>query len=138
MTGNVGGWIGSEDCLYLNVWSPAWSSEQLKEKNVPVMMWIHGGGNTIGTANDYLQFKPVDGKVIKMQQVVVAAHLQGQGIGRALVHFSEEHVRSLGYTEVTLHAREVVMSFYEALGYRQEGDVFMEVSLPHFKHRKVL
>ncbi len=96
------------------------------------------GRDDNGTVHAYLQFKPVDGKVIKMQQVVVAAHLQGQGIGRAWVHFSEGHVRSLGYTEVTLHAREVVMSFYEALGYRQEGDVFMEVSLPHFKHRKVL
>jgi len=53
MTGNSGGWTGSEDCLYLNVWSPAWSAEQLKKKNVPVMMWIHGGGNTIGSADTY-------------------------------------------------------------------------------------
>ena len=73
-----------------------------------------------------------------MQQVVVAAHLQGQGIGRELVNFSEEHARSVGYSEVILHAREVVMSFYEALGYLREGDVFTEVSLPHFKHRKLL
>jgi para-nitrobenzyl esterase len=46
-------WMGSEDCLYLNVWTPAWSTEELKEKNVPVMVWIHGGGNTTGSTDTY-------------------------------------------------------------------------------------
>ena len=53
MTGGEGGWTGSEDCLYLNIWSPAWSSQELAEKKVPVMMWIHGGGNIFGSANTY-------------------------------------------------------------------------------------
>lgn len=101
--------------------------------------FIHVAGlDDEGKLSAYLQFRRVDEKVVKMQQVVVASHWQGRGIGRALVHFSEEHARSAGYREVILHAREVVMSFYEALGYRQEGDVFMEVSLPHFKQRKIL
>ncbi len=34
----------SEDCLYLNVWSPA----QNLNKNKPVMVWIYGGGFTSG------------------------------------------------------------------------------------------
>ena len=34
----------SEDCLYLNVWAPEGS------KNLPVMVWIHGGGYYGGTA----------------------------------------------------------------------------------------
>ncbi|MEZ5550946.1 MAG: carboxylesterase family protein [Pseudomonadales bacterium] len=38
---------GSEDCLYLNVWSPA------NAVNLPVMFWIHGGGNTIGDGGSY-------------------------------------------------------------------------------------
>ncbi len=37
---------GSEDCLYLNVWRP-----QTSETNLPVYFWIHGGGNTLGTAS---------------------------------------------------------------------------------------
>ena len=53
MTGEEGGWTGSEDCLYLNIWSPAWSPEELDEKKAPVMMWIHGGANIIGSANTY-------------------------------------------------------------------------------------
>jgi para-nitrobenzyl esterase len=34
----------SEDCLYLNIWTPAKGDEQL-----PVMVWIHGGGYTNGS-----------------------------------------------------------------------------------------
>lgn len=38
---------GSEDCLYLNIWAPANARSQ------PVMLWIHGGGNTIGHGGSY-------------------------------------------------------------------------------------
>ena len=48
--GELGQVVGSEDCLYLNVWAPAGSSD-LDSEPLPVMFWIHGGGNTIGTAN---------------------------------------------------------------------------------------
>ncbi len=46
---------GSEDCLYLNVFAPAWTAEQVPtgEARLPVMLWIHGGGNTIGDALVY-------------------------------------------------------------------------------------
>jgi len=36
---------GSEDCLYLNIWRPKSSETEL-----PVYFYIHGGGNSIGTA----------------------------------------------------------------------------------------
>ena len=46
--GDFGKPVGSEDCLYLNIWRPR------KESNTkrPVFFWIHGGSNTKGTAND--------------------------------------------------------------------------------------
>jgi para-nitrobenzyl esterase len=40
-------WIvdGSEDCLSLNVWRP-----RSDESGLPVYVWIHGGGNSMGSA----------------------------------------------------------------------------------------
>jgi para-nitrobenzyl esterase len=47
---NTGGRMqekSSEDCLFLNVWTPEWPARTRK----PVMVWFHGGGNYAGTAS---------------------------------------------------------------------------------------
>uniref|UniRef100_A0A1Y1LSP7 Carboxylic ester hydrolase n=1 Tax=Photinus pyralis TaxID=7054 RepID=A0A1Y1LSP7_PHOPY len=41
--------IGSEDCLYLNVYTPQIHCESMHLK--PVMFWIHGGGFVRGSGN---------------------------------------------------------------------------------------
>ena len=35
----------SEDCLYLNVWTPGWPPQH----GLPVMVWLHGGSNVVGS-----------------------------------------------------------------------------------------
>lgn len=53
----------SEDCLYLNIWTPAKSSEA----RLPVMVWIHGGGFTRGSATT----EAYDGDNLARKGVVV-------------------------------------------------------------------
>jgi para-nitrobenzyl esterase len=50
-----GALIGDEDCLYLNVYAPAVAPAGVPQGpgRLPVMLWIHGGGNTIGSASFY-------------------------------------------------------------------------------------
>lgn len=52
----------SEDCLYLNVWSPG-----VRQQRLPVMVWLHGGGFTIGAGS----LPPYDGVALAKRDVVV-------------------------------------------------------------------
>ncbi len=53
--GSKGDMVGSEDCLYLNIWAPQKLSANTTDPAVklPVMLWIHGGGNNLGSARFY-------------------------------------------------------------------------------------
>jgi para-nitrobenzyl esterase len=60
--------VGEEDCLYLNVYAPRLDAKELPRPAalLPVMVWIHGGGNVIGTARSY-----DGGRLAATQQLVV-------------------------------------------------------------------
>ncbi len=47
--------IGTEDCLYMNIWAPPFSAAGVPTggDRLPVMLWIHGGGNSIGDGGGY-------------------------------------------------------------------------------------
>ena len=86
----------------------------------------------------YLQFKIIDEKLAKMQQVVVLPKYQSMGVGKSLVNFSEKFISNIGIKSILLHAREPVVGFYEKLGYEKFGEKFLEVTIPHHKMNKNL
>ncbi len=54
----------SEDCLFLNVYTPA---DAKKDSKLPVMFWIHGGGYSGGSSSEPRHngdFLPLKGVVL--------------------------------------------------------------------------
>ncbi len=63
--GSTKGVPQDEDCLYLNVWTPAKSAGE----HLPVMVWIHGGGFQFGTSRD----PRTDGELLATKGVVLVS-----------------------------------------------------------------
>lgn len=68
----------SEDCLYLNVWTPAKS----RDSRLPVMVWIFGGGFEAGSASEPRQ----DGESLSTKGVVVVSFNYRLGVFGFLAH----------------------------------------------------
>jgi len=68
----------SEDCLGLNVWTPAHSASD----KLPVMVWIHGGGFQIGASSQ----SAYDGQALAEQGVVLVSINYRLGVYGFLAH----------------------------------------------------
>jgi para-nitrobenzyl esterase len=68
----------SEDCLYLNVWTPAASAQD----RLPVMVWIYGGGLQAGSTSEPRQ----DGGDLTRKGVVVVSMNYRLGVFGFLAH----------------------------------------------------
>lgn len=119
--------------------------EELAAEKDSIHITCHIKGQLVGC----LVLKPHGNGELQMRQVAVNNMLQGQGIGKALVKYSEEYVLSTmpppgditgnkNGKKIWLHARETAVPFYERLGYEREGEAFEEVGLPHWSMYKVL
>ncbi len=64
--------LGSEDCLTLNIYAPPFEPGAVPEDQdrLPVMVWIHGGGNVWGHAGQY------DGSTLAVSQNVLVVTIQ--------------------------------------------------------------
>ena len=68
----------TEDCLYLNIWTPAKSAAGA----LPVIVWIHGGGFRVGSGREPL----FDGEDLAKKGVVVVTLNYRLGIFGFFVH----------------------------------------------------
>jgi len=68
----------SEDCLGLNIWTPAKTARD----RLPVMVWIHGGGFMVGSSAQ----PTYDGEILARQGVVVVSFNYRLGVLGFLAH----------------------------------------------------
>ena len=94
----------SEDCLFLNIWTPnilSTSSNQTNDTLKPVMVYIHGGGLRIGTGN-------VGGLTLASHDVVVVSINYRLGIFGFLYGESEEAPGNVGLHDQVLALKWVI------------------------------
>merc|ERR1711997_1363369 len=66
---NIGSYVGEEDCLYLNIYTPSLTRSNNPFALKAVMLWIHGGGFSAGSGSEY-DYDPVN--FMEKDVVVVA------------------------------------------------------------------
>ena len=81
---------------------------------------------------------PTTPEAFQMRQVAVDESLQGTGIGRQLVAFSEGVAREKGAKRIFLHARISAQPFYEKTGYHAVGEEYINLGIPHIEMEKDL
>jgi predicted GNAT family N-acyltransferase len=71
------------------------------------------------------------GRTAVIGRMAVLDDARGTGIGAGLLDLLEEVARSLGCTEVELHAQLTARGFYGRLGYTAHGEVYQEAGIAH-------
>lgn len=76
--------------------------------------------------------------VMQLRQMAVQPHYQGKGVGAAIIAFAESTARERGFKRLMMHARDVVIPFYEKCGYTIASEQFTEVGIEHHRMEKEL
>ncbi|MFT3845601.1 MAG: GNAT family N-acetyltransferase [Lacibacter sp.] len=82
--------------------------------------------------------KHVNNSIVRLRQIAVQNNQRGKGIGESLMHFAENIARDRGYKTVVMDARKETWHFFEKLGYKQDGDEFIKITIPHIVMKKKL
>ena len=69
-------------------------------------------------------------------RIAVVAKRRGEGVGRRLLGYAEEHILSLGGKGAVIHAQCTAQGFYERCGYMPAGEVEYEQGRAHIWMQK--
>ena len=86
------------------------------------------GGKSVGTARLVI----TDARA-KIGRMAVLKSYRGKGVGKALLKTAIELARKRRAKAIYLHAQISVVGFYEKMGFRPVGRVFIEAGIPHRK-----
>ncbi len=98
----------------------------------------HFGGRVGNEMIACVVIRPQGDGAVKLRQMAVEPDLQGTGIGRELLEGVEKILVSHELDRIELNARDTAVGFYEKLGFRKEGEEFVEVTIPHWRMVKSL
>ena len=106
--------IGSEDCLYLNIWSPPMVEKPDEGPGLlPVMVWVHGGSNVGGSGSFYH-----GGNLAVQQDVIVVTINYRLGL---LGWFSHPSLRSAAESRLDESSNFGLLDIIQALKWVREN-----------------
>ncbi|MBD2802203.1 GNAT family N-acetyltransferase [Xenorhabdus sp. M] len=88
---------------------------------------IYDGDKPIGV----LRAVPQDNNTLKVGRVAILKNYRGQGIGRKIMEFIDEYGRKNRISTIVLSSQCHAQPFYESLGYRTQGEVYLEDGAEH-------
>ncbi len=97
----------------------------LEDQGIHVL--VTESGTPAGTARIM-----VEGSIGKIGRVAVLKRYRGLGLGQVLMKECARILRNMPQvTKAKLGAQVHALSFYEKLGYRVDGDEYIEADIPH-------
>ncbi|MEO0881627.1 MAG: carboxylesterase family protein [Pseudomonadota bacterium] len=105
--------MGQEDCLYVNIYAPIMASATAEDAELPVMMWIHGGSNVWGRAEQY------DPSKLAAEENVIVAVIQYR-LG-PLGWFAHERIREDAANEDDRSANFAILDQIAALDWLKQN-----------------
>lgn len=94
---------------------------------------IYDGESPIATGRTYQ-----DGDTYIIGRVAVVKAFRGNQIGKLVMEELEKIIIALGVKKIALSAQVQAKGFYENLGYKPEGEEYLDEHCPHIKMIKSL
>ncbi|MEK4562249.1 GNAT family N-acetyltransferase [Staphylococcus sp. FSL K6-3157] len=81
------------------------------------------------------RFRPYD-NAVKIERVAIISSHRKSGYGKLLMQFLEEIAKNQGHHSLMLNAQCHAQTFYESLGYKPFGKIFIEENIDHIAMTK--
>jgi predicted GNAT family N-acyltransferase len=72
-------------------------------------------------------------KKAKLERIAILKEYRGRGFGKALMEYMIDYCRKRGFKEIILHGQLRSREFYEKMGFRACGEIFMDAGIEHIE-----
>lgn len=111
-------------------------SNELDEiDNTAVHALLYKDGKAVATARMY----PKDnGKAFYLGRIAVLKEFRGLNLGYEIVDAMLKKAKALGAEKCEISAQCQAMGFYNKLGFKEEGETYLDEHCPHIHMEKIL
>jgi predicted GNAT family N-acyltransferase len=83
------------------------------------------------------RLRDTDG-IARIERMAVRQNARRTGVGKHLLQHLMDYAKKQGFKQAFISAQTHAVPFYEKLGFKSEGEEYMESGIPHFAMRTTL